>query len=298
MVRTPWLVFLWVCALALYVVLGAANLHFGDLNQDEGWYLYAARQVHDGALPYRDFAFTQGPMLPFVYSMAQPLVDRWGVAGGRLFSLLVGFLGALTAAGLAARVAPGDRKRLAALLAFILIAGNVYQSYFTTLVKTYSLCAFFLAAGLLALSGARGRGGWLVCFLGGVLLALAAGTRISAGIAMPLAGLYLLFQRRRYGRGGGHIGVLVPRPGQPVGGDGHRQGSADDQAEEPAPGRGDGRRRAGLIQQAQHLGRRGGPVRQRPAQLLQARHVLRCGRHPPLADAVQIACRPLRRLLQ
>ena len=199
MVRTPWLVSLWLCALILYAVLGAANLHFGDLNQDEGWYLYAARQVHDGAVPYRDFAFTQGPMLPLVYSMAQPLVDRWGVAGGRLFSLLVGFLGALAAAALAARVAPGGRKGLAALLTFILIAGNVYQSYFTTLVKTYSLCAFFLAAGLLALSGARGRGGWLTCFLGGILLALSAGTRVSAGIAMPLAGLYLLFQRRRYG---------------------------------------------------------------------------------------------------
>ena len=70
----------------LYVVLGAANLYFGDLNQDEGWYLYAARQVHEGELPYRDFAFTQGPMLPLVYSLAYPLVERWGVAGGRLFT--------------------------------------------------------------------------------------------------------------------------------------------------------------------------------------------------------------------
>ena len=199
MVRSSWLTFLWVCALILYVVLGAANLHFGDLNQDEGWYLYAARQVHEGGLPYRDFAFTQGPMLPLVYSLAHTLVERWGVAGGRLFTLLLGFAGAMLAATLASRAALSGRKCIAALLAFILIAGNVYQSYFTTVVKTYSLCAIFLVGGLLALSFARSRAGWMACFAGGILLALSAGTRMSAGVALPVAGLYLLFMRRRFG---------------------------------------------------------------------------------------------------
>lgn len=190
---------MWLSALALFVVLGAANLHFGDLNQDEGWYLYAARQVHDGGLPYRDFAFTQGPMLPLVYSLAHPLVERWGVAGGRLFTLLLGFVGAMMAAWLAARAAPEGRKCVAALLAFTLIAGNVYQSYYTTIVKTYSLCALFLVGGLLALSYAKSRAGWLACFVSGILLALSAGTRLSAGVAMPIAGLYLLLMRRSFG---------------------------------------------------------------------------------------------------
>ena len=199
MVRTSWITFLWVCALLLYVVLGAANLYFGDLNQDEGWYLYAARQVHEGNLPYRDFAFTQGPMLPLVYSFAYPLVERWGVAGGRLFSLGLGFVGAMMAARLASRSAPAGRKRSAALLTFILIAGNVYQSYFIAVVKTYSLCALFLVGGLLALSYARARGGWPACFTAGILLAFSAGTRLSAGVALPVAGLYLLIMRRHFG---------------------------------------------------------------------------------------------------
>jgi hypothetical protein len=191
--------FLWVCALLLYVVLGAANLYFGDLNQDEGWYLYSARQVHEGSLPYRDFAFTQGPMLPLVYSFAYPLVERWGVAGGRLVSLLLGFAGAMMAASLASRAAPSGRKCVAALLAFILVAGNVYQSYNTTVVKTYSLCALFLVGGLLALSYVRSRAGRLACFAAGLLLAFSAGTRLSAGVALPVAGLYLLFMRRHFG---------------------------------------------------------------------------------------------------
>ncbi len=199
MVRTPWIVFLGVCALALYVGLGAANLYLGDLNQDEGWYLYAARQVHEGRMPYRDFAFTQGPMLPLVYSLAQPWVDRWGVAGGRLFTALLGLAGALGAAWLGGRAVPRNARPTAILLAFILIAGNVYQSCFTTVVKTYPLCALFLVSGLVALSFAARRGGGLACFAGGALLALAAGTRVSAGIALPVAGIYLLLLRRKLG---------------------------------------------------------------------------------------------------
>jgi MFS family permease len=199
LVPTRWIVGLGICAVALYVVLGAMNLYFGDLNQDEGWYLYSARRVHEGALPYRDFAFTQGPMLPLAYSLADPLVDRWGVAGGRLFSAALGFVAALAAAWLAARAAPRGSGAVAALLAFILIAGNVYQSYFTTVVKTYSLCALFLAAGLLAASFARGRGGGSAAVLSGVLLALAAGTRHSAGAALPVVFLWLLLKRREVG---------------------------------------------------------------------------------------------------
>lgn len=199
MVPTRWIAGLSICAVALYVVLGAMNLYFGDLNQDEGWYLYAARQVHEGRLPYRDFAFPQGPMLPLVYSLAQPLVDRWGVAGGRLFSALLGFVGALAAAWIAGRSSPRGLGPAAALLAFILIAGNVYQSYFTTVVKTYSLCAFFLVTGMLAASWAKAREGGPAVLLSGVLLALAAGTRHSAGVALPVVFLWLLLERKELG---------------------------------------------------------------------------------------------------
>jgi hypothetical protein len=67
------------------------------------------------------------------------------------------------------------------------------------MVKTYSLCSLFLVGGLLALVFSGARAGWLACFAGGILLAFAAGTRMSAGAALPVAGLYLLFMRRRFG---------------------------------------------------------------------------------------------------
>jgi hypothetical protein len=178
------------------LLLTAANLYYGDLNQDEGWYLYAARLVAQGEMPYVDFAFTQGPVMPLIYSLAQPLVEHWGLAGGRVFTALLGWLAVLSGVFLAARLAGRDRAALAALLAFILLAVNVYQSYFTTVVKTYALTAFFLSAGFLLLLHEQGRRGRWQAFTAAVALSLAAGTRISAAVALPAAGLYLLARRR------------------------------------------------------------------------------------------------------
>ncbi len=194
-----WKLGLGLGALVLYVALAGCNLFWGDLNQDEGWYLYAAGLVRDGQVPYRDFAFTQGPVLPYVYAEVYSWVDRWGVMGGRLFTALLGGLAALGAAALAARATPSGWKCAAGLLAMTLLAGNVYQSYFTTVVKTYALSSLFLVGGLLALSYAGGRLRAAAAFAAGVLLALSAGTRLSAGAALPIAGVYLLLQRRRLG---------------------------------------------------------------------------------------------------
>jgi hypothetical protein len=83
----------------------------------------------------------------------------------------------------------------------MLVLINVYQSYFSTVVKTYSLCGLLLTSGLLALVLAVERGSALLCFTSGILLVLSAGTRISAGIAGVVAFLYLLRRRDavRYG---------------------------------------------------------------------------------------------------
>jgi len=192
---------LWVCALAVCLVLTCANFYMGDLNQDEGWYLYAARLVHEGQMPYRDFAFTQGPVMAYAYSIAYPLVASGGVAAGRLVTALIGFAATLCAAWLAFNTTGTDRRRAAALATFTLIAVNVYQSYFFTIVKTYSLCALLLMLGFVALSFANRRYGQFWTAIAGALMTLAAGTRISIGIVLPVVFLFLFFggERRRLG---------------------------------------------------------------------------------------------------
>lgn len=176
----------------------AANIVLGDLNQDEGWYLYAAQLVSLGQLPYRDFAFTQAPMMPLVYSWIQPLVALWGVAAGRVFTAVLGFAGALIAAAFAARLAAWPAaRRPAAMLAFILVLVNVYQTYYLAVVKTYALTALFLLAGFLALSVAFDRRSRLAAAMAGVFLVLATGTRTSAAIVGPLVLAWLFFDRKR-----------------------------------------------------------------------------------------------------
>lgn len=190
---------LFAIALVLTLLLYAEGLYLGDLNQDEGWYLLAARQVHRGQLPYRDFFFTQAPLLPYLYGLLFPVWGPYGVAGGRLLTALLGLGASLLAAGTAARIVPRVFRRHAFTTAFTLLGVNAYHAYFTTVVKTYSLTAVFFCAAFYALSHLRtARFPWPAA-CAGIFLACAAGTRLSAGAAMPVVGLYLLWQRRQCG---------------------------------------------------------------------------------------------------
>ena len=199
-VFTLWSVLLWGATIVVVVVLHLSSLYMGELNQDEGWYLYAAKLVSQGSIPYRDFVFTQGPIMPFVYSWAWPMVERWGVLGGRLYTMALGFLSMFLSAWLAFRMSSPrrrsailNRQSCAAMLTVILIGINAYQAYFTSVVKTYSLTSLLLVSGFLLLSYAEGRRGWLCAFLSGVLFALATGVRSSVGIVIPVVAVLLLW---------------------------------------------------------------------------------------------------------
>lgn len=170
--------------------MSVANIWFGELNQDEGWYLYAGRMVAEGQLPFIDFASTQGPVMAFVYAFAWPVVDMFGVLGGRVFTAILGLLCSFGAAWLAYRIMlMVSRKReeagAAALMTFVFIGINVYQSYFFAIVKTYSLAGLLLVGSFIALSFYKGKRGYLMAFLSGILMALAVGTRLSAIAVIP-----------------------------------------------------------------------------------------------------------------
>lgn len=183
-------------------MLAAANLLFGELNQDEGWYLYAARLVREGDLPYRDFAFTQGPLMPIAYALLFGAVERWGVGGGRAVTALMGLAAAALAVGLARRLSPAGTAATAGVFTLALVALNVYHSYFTTVVKTYSLCALFFTGGFYALSLGRERRSAGLFAAAGLLLSAAAAVRLSFGLALAVVGVWLLVKRRRYGDAG------------------------------------------------------------------------------------------------
>lgn len=202
-------------ALLIGLILSGINLYWGELNQDEGWYLYSAQLVAEGEHPYADFAFTQGPLFPAVYALLHDAYAAFGVLGGRVVTGLFGWAAILLATGLAARLAPIGWRGAAACMTFTLLCVNVYHSYFSLVVKTYALCAFFLAAGLLLYAYADHRRGRMALAGAGLLLAFAAGVRLSVGLFLPVIGLYLLWRHRAWPRAwlyfglGGMLGLAI-----------------------------------------------------------------------------------------
>jgi hypothetical protein len=196
-----------------FLALAAAAVWLGGLNQDEGWYLYAAQLVAEGQTPYRDFFYTQGPLMPIVYSAFVPVWRTWGLLGARMLTLLVGAAGIVFSAGLARRLVPADRRAQAALLVCLLLGGNLYHLYYLAIPKTYALAGLFVALGFyLATFNRR-----LFAFAAGLSLAFAAGARISLGILLAVVGVALLWKGTRlhwlwFGLGGALGLALVYGP--------------------------------------------------------------------------------------
>ena len=205
------------------LTLGAVAVWYGALNQDEGWYLYAAQLVRAGKLPYHDFFFTQGPTLPIVYSFLSPLWTSpasplHGVLGGRVVSLAFGLAGVLVFAGVARLLVRRERRFEAAFAVFAMLACNVYHLYFLTIPKTYALGSFFTAVGFYFLVSALSRDGWsraMQLVASGLAMAFASGTRISLVLMIGVTGFALLFNFRRFRYGfiwfgiGGSVGLFL-----------------------------------------------------------------------------------------
>ena len=197
----------WFLALFALLCLAAASVWMGGLNQDEGWYLYAANLVAEGQLPYRDFQFTQAPLLPEIYSHFTALWKGGGLLAARLFTLLLGLGSVALFAAAAARMARPGRRGATALVTVFLLGVNLFHLYYLTIPKTYALASLFVAGGFLLLTLAlppRRRGENPVAggralpllFFAGLLLAFAAGTRISLGALLAAVGCVLLARRR------------------------------------------------------------------------------------------------------
>ena len=191
------------------VVLMAVAVPYGLLNHDEGWYLYAGRMVAEGRYPFIDFCYTQGPVLPFVYALITPLIAEHGVLAGRIFTAFLGAIAILLSALLAMRMSAPGRRVTAATLVLVMTGLSLGHIYFFSVVKTYSLAALFFLGGLFCVARvADNRDQWSP-WIGGLLLGLAAGVRLSAVVALPIVAFYYLFQRERVPRAWLSFGIAA-----------------------------------------------------------------------------------------
>jgi hypothetical protein len=181
------------------LTLFLASSFFAELNQDEGWYLYAARLVSQGQKPFVDFAYTQGPVMCYVYSLFTPIINDGGIFAGRIITAILGITATILCACFSAQCVKKEHRFNAFIIALALCGLNMFYINFCTIVKTYALCACFIMSGLIFITFLKenNKKNILFLLLSGMFFGLATSVRISAGVALPIIFFGLLIKEIR-----------------------------------------------------------------------------------------------------
>ena len=166
------------------------------IDGDEGYLLMAARLVSEGQVPYRDFFLPQGPLLPAFFG-----VYFWGLGRSWLGARLLAGAIAIAMGWLVYRESlAATRRQTAALFATALFAFSGASIGWLTIVKGYGLSALWVLASLPLIGSVvreptppiEGRHTSLAVAGVGVLMGLAASTRLYALLLMPTLAVYLV----------------------------------------------------------------------------------------------------------
>lgn len=162
-----------------YIFVASSYARHGTIHNDEGFYAEASREVMRGRIPYRDFAYTQTPVLPYVQGVVMAVVG-YGVREQRWINV------AWSALAIAVALLIWRRAGLNCVtcLGFICAWFCPQLVYYSTIGKTYGLAQFFLliAAGALYLRGPAPAKLWLLS----TACVLAIGCRLTVAPAALL----------------------------------------------------------------------------------------------------------------
>ncbi|WP_425230927.1 glycosyltransferase family 39 protein [Sphingomonas sp.] len=179
---------------ALALLLAAlALLH--PIDHDESQYVAAAVLAAHGLLPYRDFAYLQTPLQPFLLAPVTWTAGRFAWPVLRIVNSLFGAVAIRCVFG-AAREIAGRRTALAAAALFgctdiLLFAAGT--------ARNDALPAACLAGALwLAIRAERARGSRWQAVATGLLLAAAAAAKLSYALPAMVYGMWALWQHRRH----------------------------------------------------------------------------------------------------
>jgi hypothetical protein len=120
----------------VYLVVVLMYARMRPIAKDEGFYTSAARLVWEGKTANRDFAYHQGPALPYIYSLV------WGLGGHSLIVLrsLSAILGTIAVALWGIWLIRINRFSIAiALGAFLVILANPQWIIWNVVVKTFAV---------------------------------------------------------------------------------------------------------------------------------------------------------------
>jgi len=181
-----------VIIILTYTVVGIYYVFFGQLNYDEGRFIYASNQVYEGKLPYIDFLFGQPPLLPYIYGIPQLLFGS-SMYVGRFTSL---FFGILTLV-ITAKVTERFGGKIAAVAALGTICFNPYIIYLLTYSKSYVLMAFFMVLSVYFLFNNSNLRSPTRSVLSVLFMSMAVGVRASALPALLFLISYIIYTERR-----------------------------------------------------------------------------------------------------
>jgi hypothetical protein len=177
-------------ACALFAAVAAGFAFSLDVSPDEGFYAQAARRAASGRLPYRDFGYSQGPVVPYVNGAAMSVLG-FDLKTQRLLGVLEGVLQMGLLMLLAARLGDLRAGRVAAALLVL----SLFWVQNLVLGNTYALGGLFVALAAHAYASLRTPGARLA----GTLAAgvLAAGCRLSLAPFGAILALALVFEQPR-----------------------------------------------------------------------------------------------------
>ena len=187
-IHTPWrygiALFAWFALCALV----------RSIDHDESQYVAATVLTAHGYLPFRDFAYLQTPLQPFLFA---PVVWLSGPLAWPVLRLTNAALGTAMVGCVwrAAREAGAGPR--AALLAAGMLAATDILLFCVATARNDALPAGLLAAALIPIVRAQqGRGSAASAALIGLLLAAATAAKISYAVPAAAYGAYALFDRR------------------------------------------------------------------------------------------------------
>ena len=143
---TPGVVLALVLVIA-YAALATLALRFGRPNADEGFYALVSSEVMHGKLLYRDIAYTQTPLLPYLQGVVLSIIG-FGVFEQRLLNVLV------STAALALTLHLWRKRELRTsewLPLAMLWVFALPLLYFCTIGKTYAMTQLALVVAAAAL---------------------------------------------------------------------------------------------------------------------------------------------------
>lgn len=165
--------------LTLYFITLA---RFRLIDGDEGYYLYAARLVLEGELLYRDFFYTQMPLMPYLHAVVFWITEPGWFAGRLVSALCSAALGVLIFLHLSRQC----RHRSWPVLGVVLYAGSCLVISNFPVAKTHAISALTVfSAWQLLDSRSQMISFPLRCLLAGLILGLGIDARLMMAGVFP-----------------------------------------------------------------------------------------------------------------